>query len=641
MSAATRSLSTAPGKSSGVAWQQIGSLIWPWRGKLAIVAGSVVLGAALEVVPPLITRNLIDHYLAVGRTDGILPLALIFLGATVAVQVVSFVTNFATAKVSQSALHGLRVRLFSHLQTLPLSYYDRTPLGETISRCTADVETVDTLFSTGVTSVMTDMVRLIAAAVAMVAVSPPLALVSLVVVPPLTVLTRAFQARARDAERDNRRAVGVLNSHLQEVFGGVEVVRAFHRESAFVARFRQAVARVLRASNRSTAYVSLYPPMTNTMSAIAVGVLLWAGTSAYFAPLQISIGTLTAFVLLFQRFFQPIVALGDEWQTVQRALAGAERIFQVLALEPEPSLAPSAANVNSAALNSAAGAAIVSAERVSSPASLAAPRRDVNSTAAAELRGVVFGYLEDRPVLRDVSLRVDPGEHLAVVGRTGAGKSSTLHLLAGLYAPWQGTVRVAGLDPRTLADAERRRVIGTVPQIVQLFQGTVRDNLTLGDSGVSQGAIRRAAEITGAAPFIDALPDGYDTVLGSAGRGEGAQLSGGQRQLLSLTRALVWEPSVLLLDEATAAIDSASEAKFRAALREFVAQGNGADMARAERGRAVVTVAHRLSTARDADRVVVFQAGRIVEEGSPAELVRRGGRFAALLALEAAGWEWR
>jgi ATP-binding cassette subfamily B protein len=220
---------------------------------------------------------------------------------------------------------------------------------------------------------------------------------------------------------------------------------------------------------------------------------------------------------------------------------------------------------------------------------------------------------------------------VAVVGRTGAGKSSALQLLAGLYAPWRGTVRVAGVDPRALPEDQRRHLLGVVPQIVQLFQGTVRENLTLGDASVSPEAMHRAAAITGAAGFIVALPNGYDTILGHGGRGQGMQLSAGQRQLLSLARALVWEPPLLLLDEATAAIDSASEAAFRAALRSVVKA----------RGHAVITVAHRLSTARDADRVAVFQAGRVVEEGSPAELMAGDGPFAALLALEAAGWEWR
>ncbi|MBM4458712.1 MAG: ABC transporter ATP-binding protein, partial [Chloroflexi bacterium] len=275
MSATTTS--SRAGQPAGVPWRQVAAIIWPWRGRLALIAGSVLLAAVLEVVPPLITQDLIDNHLTIGRRDGILPLALLFLGATIAVQGVNFVTNYVTAGASQAALHRLRVRLFAHLQALPLSYYDHTPLGDTISRCTADVETVDTLFSTGVARVMGDLVRLVTAGIAMVAVSLPLALVATLVAPPLVVLTRAFQARARAAERDNRRAVGVLNAHLQEVFGGVEVVRAFSRAPAFVARFRHAAARALAAHNRSTAYVSLYPPLTNTMAAVAVSILLWAG----------------------------------------------------------------------------------------------------------------------------------------------------------------------------------------------------------------------------------------------------------------------------------------------------------------------------------------------------------------------------
>jgi ATP-binding cassette subfamily B protein len=492
----------------------------------------------------------------------------------------------------------LRVRLLSHLHRLPLSYYDQTPLGDVISRCTADVETVDTLFSTGVITLVANLVRLLTAAVAMMALSRPLTLIALLIVPPLVVITRWFQVRVRSAERRNRRAFGLLNTHLQETLGGAEVIRAFTREATFVARFRLALQEALTAFNRSTVYSALYSPIMALLSASAIALLLWVGTGASAASWDITIGTLTAFVLLFQRFFEPITTLGDDWQTVQSALSGVERIFEVLALPAE-------------------------AQPIGQPAE--------RTDKAIAVRDLVFGYLLDRPVVRRVSFTVRAGEHVALVGRTGAGKSSMVHVIGGLYAPWSGTVQVTGRDPRSLADAERRRIVGVVPQLVQLFSGTVRDNLTLGDAGVPDQAIARAAAISGAADVIAALPHGYDTVLSGSGRGGGVQLSAGQRQLLALARALVWNPVVLLLDEATAAIDSASDAALWAALRADVAGQR----------RAVLTVAHRLTTARAADRVIVLDVGRIVEEGPPEELVRRGGRFAALIELEAAGWDWQ
>jgi ATP-binding cassette subfamily B protein len=254
----------------------------------------------------------------------------------------------------------------------------------------------------------------------------------------------------------------------------------------------------------------------------------------------------------------------------------------------------------------------------------------------AELEKVTFGYLEGRPVLHQVSLAVWPGEQVALVGRTGAGKSSVLHLLGGLYAPWSGQVWLAGRDPRALAADERRRLLGAVPQVVQLFSGTILDNLTLFDETVSRQAVERAARLTGADEFIRALPAGYDTPLSGAGRGLGAQLSAGQRQLLALARALARDPPLLLLDEATAAVDAGADAAFRAALRS-----DGLYDQTSGRRRAVLMVAHRLSTARQADRVLLVEAGRIVESGPPDDLIRRGRRFAALVELEAAGWDWR
>jgi ATP-binding cassette subfamily B protein len=438
----------------------------------------------------------------------------------------------------------------------------------------------------------------------MIALSPLLSLVSALIVPPLLWVTNAFRKRIRAAERRNRQAVGLMNTHLQETLGGMEVIRAFGREAAFIARFRRVLKQTLDAYNQAAKYSALYQPIMQILMASVIALLLWSGAQATFANWQISLGTLTAFVLLFKRFFDPITALGEEWQTVQSALSGAERIFQVLNMPVEE----------------AGGEAVqdqASFDATASPASI-----DVSQ--------LTFGYFPDQPVLRQVSFMVQPGEHVALVGRTGAGKSSIVHLLGGLYAPWQGELRVAGLDPRRLPEHERRRVIGVVPQAVQLFSGTVLDNLTLGDENVSLDAVESAARTAGADAFIRSLPKGYNTLINS-GSGGGVQLSSGQRQLLSLARALVWNPSVLLFDEATSAIDSASEAAFRQALEQESALHR----------RAILTVAHRLSTARAADRVIVLDHGRILEMGAPDDLIRKGGRFAALLELEAAGWDWR
>jgi ATP-binding cassette subfamily B protein len=571
-------------------------------------------------------QQIVDTHLKLGYSEGLLYIASLYLGATAAVQVMGFLTEYLTATIAQGILHRLRVRLFAHLQTLPLSYYDRTPLGDIISRCTADVETVSTLFTTaaaggvvassgggqGGTSgatVLMGMVRLGTIAAAMLALSSLLSLVAALPVLPLVLVTRYFQVRVRDAERANRQAVGLQNTHLQEMLSGVEVIRALGSEATFVARFRAALHDGLAAYNRTTVYSALYIPLMVILSALATALVLWVGMAGQglLASLDISLGTLTAFVLLLQRFFVPIMSLGNEWQTVQAALAGLERIFQVLAL---PSAAPTPG----------------SRRQPHYRKGYALRQRSRASNAAIEMRGVYFGYLPNRPVLHGVSLKAQPGEHIVLVGRTGAGKSSILHLLGGLYTPWSGTIRVSGADPIVLTDEQGRHAIGVVLQAVQLFRGTVFDNLTLGDASVPRQAVQRAAAIAGADVFIQALPQGYDTLLGS-----GLQISAGQRQLLALTRALVWDPAVLLLDEATAAVDSASEAAWRTALRTAVLG----------RYRTVLTVAHRLATAQEADRVLVLEAGQIVEEGPPEALMRRGGRFAALLELESAGWNWQ
>ncbi len=593
-------MTASPGANvlSGATRQQLAEILSPHRLVIGFIASTILLGAGLELIPPLVMKQVVDDHLTTGIAAGLWPLAFIYLASVAGVQGLGFLSSYLTALAAQGALRDLRVRLFRHLQRMPLSYHDQTPLGDTISRCTADVDTLDTLFSSGVAGLMTDLVRLVTVSIAMIALSPLLSLVSALVAPPLLWITNAFRKRIREAERRNRQAVGLMNTHLQETLGGLEVIRAFGREPAFAARFRRILKQTLEAYNQAAQYSALYTPIMQMLMAAAITLLLWSGAQATFASWQISLGTLTAFVLLFKRFFDPITALGEEWQTVQSALSGAERIFQVLDMPVEE-------------------------------AGMEA-KQEAISSAGIEVSQLTFGYFPDQPVLRQVSFTVQPGEHVALVGRTGAGKSSIVHLLGGLYAPWQGELRLAGLDPRRLPENERRRVIGVVPQAVQLFSGTVLDNLTLGDESVPFEAVESAARTAGADAFIRSLPQGYDTLINS-GSGGGVQLSSGQRQLLSLARALVWNPSVLLFDEATSAIDSASEAAFRQALEQESVLHR----------RAILTVAHRLSTARAADRVIVLDHGRILEMGAPEALVLKGGRFAALLELEAAGWDWR
>jgi ABC-type multidrug transport system fused ATPase/permease subunit len=590
-------------------------LVRPYRPRLVAVGVLVLVAAVLEVVPPLVVRHVIDHDLTRGDTEGLGVAAVLYLAAATGVAGASAAYGYLAANVAQRSLAALRTRLFAHLLALPMSYHDRTPRGESISRATADVDAIDDLFSSSVATLLGEVVRLATVAVAMVVLSPVLAAAAALVVPPLVLVTNALRRRVRDAERTTRAAVGAVNAELAEDLAGVEVIRAYGRRRQFDHRFRRALQGWLRAGNRSVLFNAFYAPLLGVLAAAVTALLLWLGGRDTFATIGVSIGTLTAFVLLFARFFTPLTNLGDEWQTVQGALAGAERVFAVLELptdrpaSPAPSADPATSGAHAPTAGNHAG----------------------SKAPAVVLRGVTFGYEPGRPILDSVDLVVHAGRHVAVVGRTGAGKSTMLSLAAGLYTPWSGSVRLAGTDPSRLDDRSRRALIGYVPQSVDLFSGSVADNITVGDPTVSRAQVQRAAHIAGADTFITALPDGYDTGLADTGRGHGVQLSAGQRQLLALARALVAAPPVLLLDEATSVVDGAGDAAFRRALHERVLPG----------GTAVLTVAHRLATARESHHVLLVDEGRVVEQGDPDALLSTASRFADLVALEEAGWDWQ
>jgi ABC-type multidrug transport system fused ATPase/permease subunit len=578
--------------------RKLAHLVGPWRWTLLVVGLCIVASAVVELVPPFLVRHVVNTNLVPHRTEGLVLAGVIYLLAVAADAAFTYAYSYLAARVSQQAIAALRVRLFAHEMALPVAYFDRTPIGDVISRSTADVETVDDLFTDGIATLIGQLVPLVAVVGAMLVLSPMLTAVAAIVMPPLLVIVRFLQVRVRDAERQTRVAVGRLNVELAEVVGGVETLRAFGREETFVARFRRALRRTLIAQAQSVKFNAFFAPISGIFASIVIAALIWVGAGDTLTSVGVSLGTLTAFVLLFQNFFAPIVALGDQWQSVQAAIAGAERVFEILDLPtdtpPTPGATPAPGN-------------------------------------GIELAHVSFAYTTGRDVVRDVSFSVQPGEHVALVGRTGAGKSTIVSLLGGLYAPTHEAIHVNGRNPRALGDDERRATLGVAPQSLQLFGATMRDNLTLFDPATGEEAIDRAVALAGIRRLVEQLPDGLETPLAGEGRGGGAVLSAGERQLVGLARTLVADPPIVLLDEATAAIDGASDATFRAALRTTARR----------RGCAIVTVAHRIATAREADRVIVLDDGRIVEQGPPDELIATGGRFAALAELEAAGWDWQ
>lgn len=576
--------------------QSFPKLIWSllrprWFGVMFVLL-LIPVGSLLELAPPFLLKRVVDSHLKVGVAEGIPLLALLYVLAFVALQSVSFLQTYVAAAVGQKALRDLRLRLFRHIAQLLITYFDRTPTGDTISRCTADVDAVGMLFSATLLGVFSQLVRIGGVLIAMVVLSPRLALIALIAVPVVAFVSHIFRVKMLAAERAIRLHVGETNAHLQEVLTGMEVIRAFAATGTFEHRFRRIQDGFLSASDRSGLLDAVFSPLIETLKAVSIAMLLWYATRpSVFLSWGITLGTLAAFVQLLDNFFRPITALGQEYQTVQQAVAGVERIAAIFALPVE-------------------------GRPYAAPVPLPQGQADL------EVVDVTYSYLSGQPVLHGVSFTVSPGEQITVVGATGAGKSTLMHLIAGLYAPDTGRVRIGGIDPRSLTPAQRRRLIGVVPQQVHIFDGTVLDNLRLGDEEMSEDAAWRVLELANAKALIQGLPDGLHTHLGASG----FKLSVGQRQLLALARALVSNPSLLLLDEATSNIDAETERLIREGL------------VRSSTGRTTLTVAHRLTTAQEADRVVVMANGRIIEEGHPDELVAVRGWYAGMLELQRLGW---
>lgn len=522
----------------------------------------------------------------------------IYLLAMLAGSALQFLQSVVMARTGQLAMRDLRSDVFAHLSRLHVGFFDRMPVGRLVTRATNDVENVAEMFSAGIVALLTDLLKMVGFAVALFLVDARLALVTFSVVPILVAAAIVFRLRIRDAFRAVRVRIARINAMLQETVTGMKVVQLFAREERNFRDFDAINAAHRDAWIVSIRYDAALFALVETAQNLTVAIVIWYGTGLA------SAGVIYLFIDWMRRFFLPLRDLSAKYSVMQSSMASCERIFQLLDTEPAVVDPPRAGGP--AVVDRRAVAPVVAVPRAEGP------------RGAVALENVSFAYQGEDYVLRDVSLRIAPGERVALVGATGAGKTSVIKLLTRFYDPNRGRVLLDGRDLRDLPQEELHRRIALVQQDVFLFSGTVAENIGLRRPDIDAAAIERAARAVAAHDFITALPHGYDTPLHE----RGANLSGGQRQLLSFARALAHGADVLVLDEATSSIDTETEALIQKALRVLW------------EGRTALVIAHRLSTIQDVDRIHVLHHGRIVESGRHDELLARRGTYHRLYRLQ-------
>ena len=555
----------------------------PYR---AVIAGSgtlLVIASGLEVLRPYLLKVAIDSYIVPARLEGLWALALFYLAILALEGGVRYGQLLLTQWTGHRVMADVRLEIFRHLKRLPLRYFDRNPAGRIFTRVTSDVENLKELFTSGLVSAFGDLLTAAAIVAAMLYLDLKLSLIAFTILPLLIGTVLLFQRKARGAYRMIRQKVSRLNAFLQESLNGMEVIQAFGRERAMGTRFAGVNAEHREATLRALLYYALFYPAVEVIGALGLGLIIWYGGGQVVRE-TITLGILVAFLEYLQRFLVPIRDLSEKYYVMQSAMASSERIFDLLDEAPE-------ADGNGYRLRSLRG--------------------------GIEFKDVWFAYRPGEPILKGLSFTVEPGEHVALVGATGAGKSTVVSLLTRLYEIERGAILVDGWDIRGLDLTALRQRIGLIPQDPFLFSESLATNLQVGH-GVSPEEVQRSLELAGAAPVIKRLPAGLESRLTE----RGASLSMGERQLIGLARALVYAPDILILDEATSNVDAATEADFSRRLRQLTA------------GKTVLTIAHRLKSAAEADRILVLHHGKLLENGTHQELLARQGLYARLWRLQ-------
>lgn len=578
-------------------------MLRPHRGALALSIISVLLVSGSSAIAPILIARVLDSSIEPfkqGDASPLLTLLVLFVVVTAVTAIFSWVNVAYTVRVSLGVVVYLRKRVFRHAQSLSVSFHERYTSGKVISRLTSDIDTVRSFLDSGISQLAITLLSMLISAVAIFLLDWRIGLLMLVMGVPIYFLTRWFQKRTVPVFRTMRSESAHLTSRFVETFTGIRAVKAFGAEAQMRVEYAQASERYRLAVMDSIKIFGIYSPVLMLLGNVFIaGALVLGGYAVLGGTMQI--GTLLALVIYANRVFEPVMQLSEFYNMFQSAMSALEKLSSFLAEEPEVA---EPQHPHERAVESAAGS------------STAEGATDKVRGALVELDSAVFGYTLNRHALNETSLRIEPGTTVALVGATGAGKSTIAKLVARFYDVSSGQVRIDGVDIRQLADVQLRREVLMLTQEVFLFSTSVLENIRMGNPQASDEQVKAAAKAVGADAFIERLRDGYESHLGRGG----ITLSAGQRQLVSFARVFLANPRVLILDEATASLDIPSERAVQAALHTVLA------------GRTALVIAHRLSTVLGADRVLVIHEGSVVEDGSPQQLIASGGRFAAMYA---------